>query len=344
MLEAIILYGKNTMVCDLPHDPLEFQNKLNSIGISLTADHIPLSDEDGNAIRVKLFASTPEEAHLLPLLTPEHSLSDANLSAILLHDAEVNSLPRLKCGLLSDSYSTLDDFINAAKDLFARERVSQAAQPETPPQPKPGKDPVLEEYEHNPNIRLVVRCTHQGKTEMIPLPLNDPQLSAVYARLDSYGENSYSLGIEAIRYRGSWPGRFAKVLQDEGLFALNLFAASFPIMEEVNKFEAVVEYVEASEGMNVDDSKTLIALADHLDDFTFYPGCMDTEDVGREYIFQSQFLQLSSELEEYFDYSSYGSDLQDEHNGEFVDGGYVFMEGMMRLEDVLRDCEDMDME
>lgn len=49
MLEAIILYGKNTMVCDLPHDPLGLQNKLNSIGISLTADHIPLSDEDGNA-------------------------------------------------------------------------------------------------------------------------------------------------------------------------------------------------------------------------------------------------------------------------------------------------------
>ena len=66
MLEAIILYGRNTLICDLPHDPLELQNKLNSIGINLTADHIPLSDEDGSEIRVKLFASTPEEAHLLP--------------------------------------------------------------------------------------------------------------------------------------------------------------------------------------------------------------------------------------------------------------------------------------
>ena len=54
MLEAIILYGRNTLICDLPHDPLELQNKLNSIGISLTADHIPLSDEDGSEIRVKL--------------------------------------------------------------------------------------------------------------------------------------------------------------------------------------------------------------------------------------------------------------------------------------------------
>ncbi len=30
MLEAIILYGRNTLICDLPHDPLELQNKLNS--------------------------------------------------------------------------------------------------------------------------------------------------------------------------------------------------------------------------------------------------------------------------------------------------------------------------
>lgn len=38
MLEAIILYGNHTLVCDLPQDPLKLQNKLNSIGISLTAD------------------------------------------------------------------------------------------------------------------------------------------------------------------------------------------------------------------------------------------------------------------------------------------------------------------
>ena len=31
MLEAIILNGQNTLVCDLPQDPLELQNKLNSI-------------------------------------------------------------------------------------------------------------------------------------------------------------------------------------------------------------------------------------------------------------------------------------------------------------------------
>ena len=167
MLEAIILNGDHTLVCDLPHDPLELQNKLNSIGISLTADRLPLADEDGAMIRVKLFASTPEEAHLLSLLTLERTLSDANLSAILLHEAEANFLPRLKCGLLSDSYETLDQFIDAAKEEFTGERTEQAILPESQPEDETKNDSVLEEYEHNPNIPLVVRCTHDGKKEMM---------------------------------------------------------------------------------------------------------------------------------------------------------------------------------
>ena len=268
MLEAIILNCNHTLVCDLPQDPLELQNKLNSIGISLTADHLPLADEDGAMIRVKLFASTPEEAHLLSLLTPERTLSDANLSAILLHEAEANYLPRLKCGLLSNSYETLDQFIDAAKEEFAGERSVQATPTENQPEDETENDPVLEEYEHNPNIRLVVCCTHDGKKEMIPLPLNDPQLSAVFARLDSYGSDNCKLKIEKIRYSDPWPEHFNMVLAGEGLFALNLVAAAFPRLEDLEKFEAVLEYAETTDLAEFSESKILIALADHLDDFT----------------------------------------------------------------------------
>ena len=79
----------------------------------------------------------------------------------------MNSLSRLKCGLLSDSYSSLEDFTNAAKEVFTRERATQAAQAVPQPQPKPEKDPVLEEYERNPNIRVVVSCVHDGKVEIL---------------------------------------------------------------------------------------------------------------------------------------------------------------------------------
>ena len=42
---------------------------------------------------------------------------------------------------------------------------------------------------------------------------------------------------------------------------------------------------------------SLVRLADHIDDFEFYPGVYDTEDVAREWLSSQPYLQLSGELE-----------------------------------------------
>lgn len=65
MLGAVIRNGNNTLVVDLPTGTMDLQTKLNSIGIQETSDKIKLSDEDGNPIRVKLYATTAEEVHQL---------------------------------------------------------------------------------------------------------------------------------------------------------------------------------------------------------------------------------------------------------------------------------------
>ena len=69
---------------------------------------------------------------------------------------------------------------------------------------------------------------------------------------------------------------------------------SFPYMEDLQAYEAIVEYA------GVTDSRSLIKLADHIDDFEFYPGVYDTEDVAREWLSNQPYLQLSAELEEYY--------------------------------------------
>ena len=111
MIGAVIYYGKNTLVAELPMSTLDLQMKLSSIGVGEPADRIPLKDDEERQLQVKLYASSPEEAHLLSLLTPGRSLADANTCADLLWQAEQRALPRLKCGLLADSYRTLDEFI-----------------------------------------------------------------------------------------------------------------------------------------------------------------------------------------------------------------------------------------
>jgi hypothetical protein len=92
MLGTVIRNGNNTLVVELPTGTMDLQTKLSSIGITQTADRIPISDEDGDQIRLKLYASSPEEAHLLSLLTSERSLSDANLCCEMLQRA--NPIPQ----------------------------------------------------------------------------------------------------------------------------------------------------------------------------------------------------------------------------------------------------------
>ena len=323
MMGAVIRNGDNTLVVELPTGGMDLQLKLHSIGIFIPAGAIPITDEEGHTLRVKLFAGTPEEAHMIPLLTSEQTLSNANLCCEMLQRAEQERLPRLKSGLLADAYHSLSDFVEDAKRVFA-----EAAQRD-----------VLEKslllFEADPNIRLVVSADVDGETEVFTLPMSERDCVAASNRIAEADER-VELKIEACRYKGHWKELFNDVLQDEGLYALNSFAAAFPYMEDLQTYEAIIEYAD------VPDRRSRIQLADHIDDFGFYPGVQDAEDVAREWLSENPYLQLSAELEDYFDYDAYGCDLQDEYHGEFVSGGYVFLPDGQELEDILDPHGDLD--
>ena len=75
----------------------------------------------------------------------------------------------------------------AAKKLFAdcqTQEAIQAGQSEN-------RDAVLEEFRKNLNIRVVVSCTRIVSVGYFPLPMNGPQLSAVFNRLDELREGMY---------------------------------------------------------------------------------------------------------------------------------------------------------
>lgn len=334
MLGAVIRYGKNTLVVELPTGTMDLQSKLSSIGIQNLPEDILLADEDSNPIRVKLYAGSPDEAHLLTLLTPERSLADANGSMIVLNHSAPEIQSHLRYGLIADRYSSLDGYLDEAKQLLQNKR-EPAKNEETKENPKLAD--ALRLYERNPNIRLVVSAAYDGETEVFTLPLSERDCSSACVQLDERGADAV-FKIEACRYGRPWDEIFDTVLQKEGLHALNAFAAAFPYMEDLQTYEAVIEYA------GVTDSKSLICLADHIDEFEFYPGCNDCEDVAQEWISQTPYLQISGELEEYFDFDAYGSDLQDEYHGEFVSGGYVFLPDGRELDDILDTQEDMDLQ
>lgn len=128
---------------------MDLQLKLSSIGIDVPADRIRISDEDSGQIRVKLYASSPEEAHLLSLLTPDQTISEANLCSEMLLRANQKGLTGLRTCLVNGAYRQLSEFVDASKQVFA-----QAAKRDI-------KAEALARFETDPNIRLVMELLGQ---------------------------------------------------------------------------------------------------------------------------------------------------------------------------------------
>jgi len=67
MIGAVIYYGKNTLVAELPMGTMDLQMKLSSIGVGESADRIPLKDDEERQLQVK--SSTPA-ARRKPICSP----------------------------------------------------------------------------------------------------------------------------------------------------------------------------------------------------------------------------------------------------------------------------------
>ena len=59
MIGAVIYYGKNTLVAELPMGALDLQTKLSSIGVGEPADRIPLKDDEERQLQVKALRQQP---------------------------------------------------------------------------------------------------------------------------------------------------------------------------------------------------------------------------------------------------------------------------------------------
>lgn len=56
MINAIIYHGENTLVLELPRSIYDIHEKLMSIGCPIAPGRIPLTDNEDDALRVKLYS------------------------------------------------------------------------------------------------------------------------------------------------------------------------------------------------------------------------------------------------------------------------------------------------
>ena len=77
MITAIIRNKDNTLVLDFPCDIYSVYTKLQSIGIAKLPKQIPLTDNEGEDIGVKLYSESDFGQHLLLTLHEKNTIADA---------------------------------------------------------------------------------------------------------------------------------------------------------------------------------------------------------------------------------------------------------------------------
>ena len=115
-----IIQSKNgsTLVLDFPRSIYDLYEKLQSVGIRQSPYRIPLSDEDGDDVRVKLYSESELGKHLLLTLSGRNALADVNLLTFIVDNAREEIRPALEQSILRDQYDSMQDVVNAARQML----------------------------------------------------------------------------------------------------------------------------------------------------------------------------------------------------------------------------------
>lgn len=104
MYKALVRHSGLAVLLDLPSDPFPLQYDLSQIGIRSRLRDIPIKDDEGSEIQVKLFADSDIGNSLVVLFKPSHSLEDANLCAHMVEDARPELLEELEQHIVHGQY------------------------------------------------------------------------------------------------------------------------------------------------------------------------------------------------------------------------------------------------
>lgn len=117
LINAVIMNEDNTLITELPKNYLGIYEELCSIGIRKAPERIPLTDNEDDSIRVKLYADGDIGNHLLCLLTESSTLADANTAAFAVQKADEDIQQELEQNLLNDQYTGIAELLRDIKDM-----------------------------------------------------------------------------------------------------------------------------------------------------------------------------------------------------------------------------------
>ena len=117
MINAVITNKGNTLITEFPKEYLSIYEDRCSIDCRKALERIPLTDNEDDDIRVKLYADSDFGNHLLRLFSEKNTLADTNTVCNIIEDADDAVKEKLEQNLLHDQYGDIDELINDIKEL-----------------------------------------------------------------------------------------------------------------------------------------------------------------------------------------------------------------------------------
>ena len=186
------------------------------------------------------------------------------------------------------------------------------------------------EYYYN-NSLLSLNAEHGGRTELLQLPDEALAIKKAIDRLGAPSAEDCSYTVTFHNFKGDdWLDRVQAIIAKEGIYETNAMLKALDVEGmDWSKLSAVVELA------GVQNASNIAFLAEHLDEFSFIPEAKTEEDVGHYLVDNISEYRLNLEMEDYFDFSGFGEHIAEEHDGQFVDGGFIYYDSYESLDELL---------
>lgn len=131
-----------------------------------------------------------------------------------------------------------------------------------------------------------------------------------------------------------WERRIEGIIRSEGLYAANKLLRSLDTGDmDWDKLTAAVDFVDVKSAANI------AVIAEHLEEIGFLPNAKDESEVAHFLVDNMDEHGMNIEMEDYFDFSGFGEHFAEEHDGQFVNGGFVYFDSDRPLDEFLEELE-----
>ena len=188
------------------------------------------------------------------------------------------------------------------------------------------------------NTLASAEVSYNSRAELLLLPGEEIAIKKALARLGAPSDSDCEIGFYLNQgENGAWEKRIEGIIRSEGLYKTNnmLHALDTDDMDW-GKLTAAVELADVQSAANI------AAVAEHLEEFGFLPDVRNESDIGHFLVDNVDEYTMSIEMEEYFDFPGFGEYFAEKHDGQFVNGGFVYFDSDRTLDEFLEELEPED--